>query len=195
MTGRRGRVRTRIGYARLALRRRLVSVAPPASSPATVVVSPGGVATTTLMRHLGSFTDVNAEDDADGLKHMPWPPGWLDDNVKVIFVAGDAHRVMRSIDRRGWIAVQGAKLGSPLSVLLPPPLSHLAFRFAVRRQLSRWRRWGQAPGKQFLILTYEELWTRIGDIAQFLGVTDPAFCGSFPPRRSRRSVEEEAPKP
>lgn len=183
-------LRNKIGYARLALRRRFLPVARPEQRLRVLVVSPGGVATTTLIRHLRDFMPVNADDDADGLKHLPRPPGWLDERTKVLFVAGDAEVVRRSIGRRGWIAVQGAKLGSVLSVLLPSPLSDVAFERAVRSQARRWRRWGWGRREQILFLDYDEIWSRVAEIARFLEIGDPGFSEEFPQRRRRISAEE-----
>ena len=42
--------------------------------PKVLVISTGGVATTTLIKYLKLFSNVNCENDSDGLKHLIKPP-------------------------------------------------------------------------------------------------------------------------
>ena len=147
-----------------------------------LVVSPGGVATTSLIRHLNDYLRVNWSDDSDGLKHLPRPPAQA---PPTLFIHGDPALVRASLSRRGWIDFQAAKLGSPMTVLLHGAARDRAFEGAVARQR---RRWEAAP--RVLMLGYDEIWDRSAEIADFAGITDPEFLRRFPPRKPRASRQE-----
>ncbi len=112
------------------------------SSPEVIVCSLGGVGTTFVMRHIRQFSDTNDPFDVDGLKHLPRPPRFLARRPKVVFVSGDARDSMNSIERRGWIPIQAAKLGCHEAVLDPQGArARRAYLTAIADQERRWRRY------------------------------------------------------
>ena len=78
-----------------------------------LVVSPGGVATTTLMEHISKFTKCNDPHDADGFKHLPSVTFRKARKPKIIFITGCIDDIERSLTRRGWFYHHGALLGNP----------------------------------------------------------------------------------
>lgn len=165
-------------------------VAPALSSELGVlVVSPGGVATTSLIEHIAKFGVVNRADDSDLLKHLPWPPKAVlkAKYLKVIFILGRPEVVYASIRRRGWIAVQGSKLGSLGSVILPNSHAKAAFIRAVDLQ---WQRWVSADVPHFLAIQYDDLWDQKEAISMFLGIKDEQFLADFPTRVNRKSTHD-----
>jgi len=77
-----------------------------------IIVSPGGVGTTFLIRHLSKFRKTNCPYDSDGLKHRVVPPKKLGElDVRVIFVDGQNEDIYYSLKRRCWLEMQSAKLG------------------------------------------------------------------------------------
>ena len=150
--------------------------------PELLVCSPGGVATTALMRHLRQYKSINNPGDSDGLKHMPRPPG---DYVKILFVAGDPEAVFVSLKRRGWVQAQSSKLGSLAGVVLRGQAQKIAFKRAVKMQLRRFD--VSTKKKEILIVSYDELWERLHEIAEFAGIDDDRFIKDFPPRVRRLS--------
>lgn len=174
---------TTIGYLPFALRRRLIRPPVPTPLPEVWVVSPGGVGTTALIRHVARFRRVNAADDSDMLKHLPRPPRLsAGAATRILFVSGPEADICASLDRRGWMADQAANLGAPLAVLLRGQLQRHAFIRAVRRQRQAWQAPPQAP---VLHLDYADLFESGPRIAAFLDIADPAFLQDFPRRRTR----------
>lgn len=133
-----------------------------------------------LLKHVQKFTKTNQPFDTDGWKHIPVPPRRYQ---KIIYVSGDLDIICASADMRGWMPRQGAKLGQPLCALSSGSLRHRLFRRAVERQR---REFTSRP--DVLYVLYEDLWRRIGEIGDFLAIDDPAFVGTFPPRRERATM-------
>ena len=63
------------------------------------VVSPGGVATTSLINYLNKFIKTNSAIDEDLLKHRIRPPKHTK-NIKVIFLKGSSEYVLNSLKNR-----------------------------------------------------------------------------------------------
>ena len=160
---------------------RLLATPARLASMDVLVVSPGGVGTTFLIRHLSRFARTNLPTDADYLKHLPGPPPMP---PKTIFIRGDGESIYASIKRRGWVARQGAKLGSVGCVYSRGETQKAAFIAAVRAQEQRWR---QSEG-EVLFVDYDDIWRRAEDIMTFAGITDPCFITEFPQRQMRLSI-------
>lgn len=139
------------------------------------------------MTHVADFVQVNDPDDRDGLKHLPFPPKWLNGGMHVLFLTGNPSQIVASLERRGYRVRQAAKLGCVAAVLLPGASGRLFLRLAVERQMARWRAYAEAHPDRVRVIPFEELWTRKQEIAAFLGIADPAFVESFPERRARES--------
>jgi hypothetical protein len=161
----------------------------PERFPDVLVVSPGGVGTTFLMEHLARFADVNDPHDQDRLKHLPGPPpGLAGSRTRVIFVTGQPATIAGSLRRRGWLRQQSAKLGSVGGIVLTGAEAERAFLKAVAEQK---RRWTQAGVEHLMMIEYEDIWDRVGDLANFLSISDPAFTAEFPARKERETRKLE----
>lgn len=170
-------------YARLAIgsrrRRRLPRID-------VIVCSPGGVATTTLLTYLTKFSRTNSPKDLDGLKHVPSPEVLLGSRSfsgRILYIYGDPETILRSIDRRGWVRLQGAKLGSLSSVLLPMPMARRSFKRAVEQQIAAFK---QSSDERLLCVEFDALWDQKREIARFLGLEEEFACG-FPERQERHT--------
>lgn len=152
-----------------------------------LVVSPGGVGTTFLMKYLAGMLDINDPEDADHLKHWHKPPSGqaLADAPRMLFVTGDPDVIVASIARRGWLRHQSAKLGSFTGTVFSGHLQRKVFRKAVEAQIAAWT---ACTSDKLLIVAYDELWDRAGDIARHAGLDPETFVASFPPRKERKSV-------
>lgn len=172
-----------LGYLPFALRRRFLRPRLPDPLPEVWVVSPGGVGTTALMRHLERFRRINARDDSDGMKHLSRPPQLpVGADVRFLFISGPGQDVAQSLARRGWLEDQAANLGAPLAVVLRGRVQRRLFLRAVARQHAAWT---GVSRPDVLHLDYDALWDAAPQLAEFLGIADPAFVAEFPVRRSR----------
>lgn len=177
----------RVRRLNLSFHRRFRGLQVPRDKLDVIVVSPGGVGTTAIIRHLNKHVRVNFTSDSDGYKHMPTPPEDLDfRGERYIYIKGDAHQIYRSIRRRGWVDIQGAKLGSPMSVLTWGSYQERFFIRAVTRQI---RAWSACEGPSVLMLDYDDVWDSADRIASFLAV-DPVLFGEEFPERQKRSVTQ-----
>jgi len=140
-----------------------------------------------LIEHFARFTVTNSKDDVDGLKHLPEPPCWASEIGKVVFVSGECVDVYKSIKRRGWVDVQGAKLGSVIAAVFPGAVARWAFMRAVERQIAIWDRWCSLQPDRRLFISYGEIWQRLNEISEFCEIKDDNFVRSFPERVRRRS--------
>jgi len=174
-------------HAKQAIQRRTVSIHTPPHKLNNFVFSPGGVATTALMQHLENFLNINDYKDRDGLKHPPFPPLWICDTHRVLFLTGPVQQIEASLVRRGWRVAQGAKLGSLGAVLLPGAIGRWCLRRAVRHQINVWQAYAVAHPDRVLVISFDEIWSEQQKIAAFFGITDPLFIQTFPQRRDRHS--------
>jgi|AACY02.3.fsa_nt_gi hypothetical protein len=139
-----------------------------------VVVSPGGTATTALIRYLAKHVRTNCPEDKDGLKHSPVPLRV----AKTIFLRDTTRRSGQSLLRRRYLRSNALKLGGSLWCLLAP-----------RKQLlSIWeilldcqeRRFTALPPDECLVIGIKDLRDSAEAIASFLEIEDPKFVSNFP---------------
>ena len=169
-----GRLRTAFG--RMIWNRGKRSIA---KAPEIVVISPGGVASTLLMKHLSTYVSVNSAGDRDGLKHLARPPSNVN---KAILITGNAEEVAKSLRKRGYLGIHAAKMGSPLGVLLSGKAQEKHFQRLVRNQRKNF----ESSGSSTLVIDYDNIWDSCSTIAEFAEITDAEFCNQFPSRKSRR---------
>lgn len=148
------------------------------------VVSPGGVGTTFLLNHINQYIQANNPDDLDGLKHWPKPPlsRITATDTRILFVMGDIPSIVSSIDRRGWLSEQSAKLGHIFGVMLRKESQRRAFAFAV---LKMQRRWTEEPHSSIMTVKYDDIWDQAAMIAEHLEIVDKSFIEEFPERKPR----------
>jgi hypothetical protein len=75
-----------------------------------LVVSFGGVGTTSLIKYISKYKKTNDCDDYDGYKHLSIPPVSFNKNIKVLYVYGDPILACNSLFRRGFHRAQSIKL-------------------------------------------------------------------------------------
>ncbi|WP_412507234.1 hypothetical protein [Roseovarius sp. SYSU LYC5161] len=154
-----------------------------------VICSPGGVATTMLLEHLACFVRTNDKDDRDTLKHVPDPELLLSDpkfQGRILYIYGDIDSTVASIERRGWIRIQGAKLGSMSAVILSHTASRHAFENAVAAQIQTFL---GCKDPRLMTMRFEAIWENTERLSDFLGIEDPKFLEKFP-QRKRRQTEQ-----
>jgi hypothetical protein len=147
-----------------------------------VVCSPGGVATTALMLHLGSFMEINHPSDSDGLKHLP-NPRELRRDQKIVFVHGETQEIIESLRRRKYVLSHVLKLGGWRGMLVALRKSHWESFLAVQVENQK-RLFLSMPSDQCFSVSYDRLWDSTGELADFLNLPDK-FVADFPERRSR----------
>lgn len=167
--------------------RRQSAAFPPVKEPRFLVVSPGGVGTTFLIKYLAGFVATNAHDDRDGLKHWPRPPTGdaLAKLPPILFVTGNPDTIVASIARRGWLTEQSSKLGSLAGTLRIRDAESGAFRKAVVAQMMAWT---SCKSDRILVIDYDELWDRKAEIARHAGIDEADFSAGFPAREARSSA-------
>ncbi len=150
-----------------------------------LVVSPGGVATTMLIEQISRYHLCNDSADRDGLKHRPIPPRHSHGNnqPKVLFVSGRPGDIVRSLEKRGYLRAQAAKLGVPLGPLLPTLILRRCVHYAVIRQR---RNWSKYSG-EVLRIEYDDLWSNQKQMATFLEIDADSYVRNFPEFRNRAS--------
>ena len=177
-----------------AMTRRIWDPPKPAAPLNAMVVTPGGAASTSLLQHIARFVTVNDCNDADGLKHAPFPPRWFGDSKKtrVIFIDRDMSQIVQSLERRGYVYEQLAKLGSVMGCLLPDASAKKILVKAIHRQKHKWR---TTKSADVLFIDYESLWDQVEKISAFLGITDSNFVRDFPQRDKSRLPTTRAASP
>ena len=151
-----------------------------------LIISPGGVASTMLIEHVGKFKVTNSAGDKDGLKHLPRPPDQKL-GIPVLLVTGDADSIIDSLERRGYLEPNAVKLGSRSFFLVPRSLRRVAMQRAIRRQERNWIK----SSNSVLVVEHEALWDRKKDIALHLGIDDGDFVSTFPTRKNRESASQK----
>ena len=146
-----------------------------------LIVSPGGVASTSIMEHVGRFVKINDTGDRDGLKHRPKPSSKLAPDVPVLLIVGDSSRITISLERRGYLPHQAIRLGCWTYFSVPSRFRAARLASAIARQRRLWSRRPHAT----LVLEFDKLWERPDEIAALFGIRDRAFHTDFPQREPR----------
>lgn len=158
------------------------------TTPTTLVISPGGVASSFLIDYLSKFLTLNDIDDRDDIKHLPrLSSEWLS-TKKVLYIYGDPDDVYRSIARRGWVDIQGAKLGCVLCQFTFGSLQALMFKKAVQRQIDRFCGYANKRPENVMAISYNDIWAAAPRIKAFFEINDDDFLQNFPPRKERTSL-------
>ncbi len=148
-----------------------------------LIISPGGVASTMLIEHVGKFKVVNSAGDNDGLKHLLRPPDQELD-IPVLLVTGDTDSIIDSLEHRGYLKANAVKLGSRSFFLVPHFLRRTTMRRAINSQKKNWI----TSSNSVLVVEYKGLWDRKKDIALHLGIGNGDFVSTFPTYKNRESV-------
>lgn len=148
-----------------------------------LVISPGGVASTSVMEHIQKFININDAGDRDGLKHRPKPPSKKSRSIPVLFVSGDTKTIIPSLERRGYLPHQAIRLGCWTYFIVPRRFRIKVLSKAIRQQRQRW----SDRGAPILVVDFDDIWDRSAAIAELFAISDIRFWDDFPPRKARTS--------
>lgn len=156
------------------------------------MVSHGGVGTTFLIEHLQKFRSTNCAYDRDGLKHLPYPPVWLESGKPVVYVYGDPVEAVLSLFRRDYALVQAGKNGMLFEGRslgsLEDYVKHGKDSLGLTKHFLAWKG-RKEEGGGGLLLGYADIWNRIEELRHLLDL--PArFVEEFPAQRRRNSQKE-----
>ena len=140
-----------------------------------IVISSGGVASTTLIKYLKLFKKVNNENDEDGYKHLGKFPFLKNSDTKILYIYGDYDKIYNSLKRRKFFKLQMAKLGCPLCLLFRGTLERFFFDRCITKQINNFKN-----KENVLILKFENIWKKKNEIKFFLGIDSDDFIKKFP---------------
>jgi hypothetical protein len=159
------------------------------------VVSPGGVATTSLIHFFALHHAVNAPNDEDSLKHMPIPPVSFNPNFKFIHIFGDPVAATISLFRRKFQELQSKKLQRGTNLRCPIPIemsleeyaAHGKDRLLFENFFTNY--YSTHLLYPTLFIRYEHLWENLDAIRDFLNLPTEEF-ETFP-RKLIRETEKQ----
>ncbi len=140
-----------------------------------LIVSTGGVATTTLINYLKLFKQVNDENDRDGYKHLNKFPFVRKENLKILYIYGNYEKIYKSLKRRDIFQAQMVKLGCPLCYLFRGVLEKFFFRFCIDKQIKQFK-----GRKNVYVLKFEHIWENKEELKNFLEIKNDDFVKNFP---------------
>lgn len=160
----------------------------------TLVVSYGGVGTTFVIDFLQKHRNVNDSQDTDGLKHLPFQPISLGQNLKVLYVFGDPVEAVISLFRRRFHSTQSVKL-SPFAMRnVSHEMSLEEYADLERDSLllgRHFRHWLSNPlGYPTLFVSYHDLWSNLDSIFDFFEISKDRI-DDFPRQKTRNSSVEK----
>ena len=150
----------------------------PNNLPTVLVISTGGVATTTLIKYLKLFSNINCENDSDGLKHLIRPPEVDYKKTKIIYIFGSDEKIFNSLKRRNIFNEQMMKLGCPLSFLFTGKLEKYFFSRCIKRQKKNFYN-----NDKILTLMFDEIWDKKEIIKNYLDINSKLFLEEFPSKK------------
>jgi len=159
------------------------------------VVSPGGVATTSLIHFFARNHKVNAPNDDDSLKHMPLPPVSFNTQFKYIHVFGDPVAATISLFRRKFHALQSLKLqrGTGMKSPIPVEMTVEEYAFLGKDRLPFANFFENYYSRHLnyptLFIRYESLWDHLDVISDFLETSKQEF-ENFPQKLHRESEKQ-----
>jgi|GEM_PF-5346082 len=155
--------------------------------PTVLIISGGGVATTTLAKHIEQFVSVNCPVDRDGLKHMQRIPRRWARSSRVLFLWGEPSRQVQSIQSRGWLRIQLSKMQGFSGLFVKESDLPERLEAAIRKQAQNMTR------LQSLVMSlkYPEFFTQGHEVADFLRISDPRFLQSWPEYTAPKSDRAE----
>tara|TARA_B100000989_G_scaffold24683_1_gene15984 strand:+ start:1389 stop:1937 length:549 start_codon:yes stop_codon:yes gene_type:complete len=146
--------------------------------PDVLVISTGGVATTTLIKYIKLFSNVNCENDSDGLKHLIQPPEVDFKKTKIIYITGSDEKIFNSLKRRNIFNEQMMKLGCPLSFFFTGRLEKYFFSKCIKRQKKNFYN-----NDKILTLMFDEIWDKKESIKNYLDIDSKLFLEEFPSKK------------
>ena len=151
------------------------------------VVSPGGVATTTLLEFIQRYEQTNCANDSDGVKHASKVAGQAGSRPKVIYLRPTGDEWIYSLDRRGFLRFHAAKLGA-VRFWFPGTKGRVR---SLRKGVDRQARSLRKSNCDVWEVSENDLWSSATEIAHFIGLCDPSFVSGFPRQRDRATQRAE----
>ena len=142
-----------------------------------LIVSPGGVATTTLINYLKLYKKVNDENDRDGYKHLNKFPFISKADLKILYIYGNYEKIYNSLKRRNIFQSQMVKLGCPLCYLFRGAVEKFFFKICIDKQIKEFK-----EKKNVYALKFENLWENKEELKKFLEIENNDFIKNFPPK-------------
>jgi len=147
------------------------------------ILSPGGVATTEVIKHIARFVSTNDIDDQDGFKHAPKVRRKLRTNQKVLLVTSSESTWVDSLERRGYARHHAGTMGAIGYFFFRSDRRKKSLQAAAERQ----KRSVERAFGDSLVVDYAILFESRTVLRQFLEISDPLFEREFPARRPRVS--------
>ena len=144
-----------------------------------LIVSTGGVATTTLINYFKLYKKVNDENDKDGYKHLNKFPFIFKENLKILYIYGNYEKIYNSLKRRNIFQSQMVKLGCPLCYLLRGSIERFFFKFCINKQIKEFR-----SKKNVYALKFENIWENKEELKRFLEIDNNDFVKNFPLKKN-----------
>lgn len=152
------------------------------------VISPGGVASTTLMSHLQGYLEVNSVQDQDGLKHLPVLPRWLEQSdIPILYIqAVDKAEAIQSLKRRGFhrnhLVLLASSPSDFLAAFAPTKIVESRLSQLIEAQAHYFHR--LARSERALVIRRDDLFESQHAISQFLSLDATSFIRLFPPDKN-----------
>lgn len=152
------------------------------------VISPGGVASTTLMSHLQRYLEVNSVRDQDGLKHLPVLPRWLEQSdIPILYIqAVDKAEAIQSLKRRGFhrnhLVLLASSPSDFLAAFAPTKIVESRLSQLIEAQAHYFHR--LARSERALVIRRDDLFESQHAISQFLSLDATSFIRLFPPDKN-----------
>lgn len=143
-----------------------------------LVISPGGVGSTAVIRALSNLVSCNHDDDRDGLKHLP-SPHCVPPEQRIIYIYDQSKAVLKSLRCRQITIPQRLKLQRSIR-------ETNEFVLPMESLIDRQKR-SFLDRPNTLCIKYDELFESSGQISTFIGVSLEALEKVFPKRRARIS--------
>ena len=162
-----------------------------------LVVSYGGVGTTTIIDFLSGYIRTNSKGDEDGYKHLPLPPISFRKDVRFVYIFGDPVEAAVSLFRRGYQRRQSKMLQRWSGDFSPIPTSmsideYLDQGVDLLRFQTHFLNWHDRylSCVPTLFLKYETLFEDAAILGEFLGLPQEAL-NDYPKRRPREAESRE----
>ncbi len=140
-----------------------------------MVISTGGVATTSLINYLKLYKKVNDENDKDGYKHLSRFPFVDNNKLKIIYIYGEYEKIYNSLKRRNIFQEQMVKLGCPFCYLLRGRLERFFFKICIDKQIKSFK-----DKDNVFVLEFDEIWEKKEQLKKFLEIENNNFIENFP---------------
>lgn len=140
-----------------------------------IVISTGGVATTSLINYLKFYKKVNDENDKDGYKHLSKFPLVQHNELKIIYIYGNYEKIYNSLKRRNIFQEQMVKLGCPFCFLLRGRLEKFFFKKCINKQIKSFKN-----KHNVFVLEFDQIWEKKEQLKNFLEIQNDKFIQNFP---------------